>query len=70
VTERFRESDAFRGRIARKGMPERAEEVYGDWALRFVRFHGRRQRRELGVAEVEKRLVLSGGADPNVGGDT
>jgi len=53
----LRLSDAIRARIARKGMAKRTEEVYVDWALRFVRFHGRRHPRELGAAEVEQYLT-------------
>jgi hypothetical protein len=44
--------DPIRDVIRRKHDSLRAEEVYVDWARRFVRFGGLRHPREWGTAEV------------------
>lgn len=49
--------DRLRAAIRRRGYALATERTYVGWALRFIRFHGKRHPAEMGAAEVEAFLT-------------
>jgi hypothetical protein len=48
--------DELRRTAQQRGHPARTVEALADWSLRFIRFHGRRHPREMGLTEVGQFL--------------
>jgi integron integrase len=49
--------DQLRGRLRRLNYSIRTEQVYVDWARRFILYHGKRHPREMGAPEIEAFLT-------------
>jgi integron integrase len=57
IPEQPRLLDQVRARVRRLGLAIRTEDVYVDWARRFILFHGKRHPAEMGAPEVEAFLT-------------